>query len=115
MAEKNESIEKHAEIRPALTPDGRMNQLVSLAFDLVEQRLRDGTASSQETTSIIKWSTAREQLETERVRKELALVDAKTQQLQAQANIEKLYTEAIKAMRTYSGQDIDEEDNDESN
>ena len=37
-------------IRPALTPEARENQLISLAVDLVEQRLLDGTASSQETT-----------------------------------------------------------------
>lgn len=39
-------------IRPALTPEARENQLISLAIDLVEQRLIDGTASSQETTHV---------------------------------------------------------------
>ena len=45
------SEDKH--FRPALTPDARENQMISLAMDLVEQRLRDGTASSAETTRLI--------------------------------------------------------------
>ena len=36
--------------RPALTPEARENQLIALAVDLVEKRLIEGTASSQETT-----------------------------------------------------------------
>ena len=37
-------------IRPALTPEARENQLIELAMDLVEKRILEGTASSQETT-----------------------------------------------------------------
>ena len=47
-AESNSSTTKR--IRPALTPEARQNQLISLAIDLVEKRLIEGTASSQETT-----------------------------------------------------------------
>ena len=48
---KSISTEKSVKkIRPALTPEARENQLIALATDLVEQRLLDGTASSQETT-----------------------------------------------------------------
>ena len=97
---------------PALTPEGRENQLIALAYDLVEQRLRDGTASSQETTSILRLASVKEQLEQEKLRKELKMIEAKTQQLESQANIERLYTEAIKAMKSYSGQDEENEDED---
>ena len=98
---------------PALTPEGRENQLISLAYDLVEQRLRDGTASSQETTSILRLASIKEQLEQEKLRKELKMIEAKTQQLESQANIERLYSDAIKAMKTYSGQDGDSDDEQE--
>ena len=40
--------------RPALTPEARENQLISLAIDLAEQQLRDGTASSQVITHYLK-------------------------------------------------------------
>lgn len=51
-AESNSSTTKR--IRPALTPEARQNQLISLAIDLVEKRLIEGTASSQETTHFFK-------------------------------------------------------------
>lgn len=95
---------------PALTPEGRENQLISLAYDLVEQRLRDGTASSQETTSILRLASVKEQLEQEKLRKELKMIEAKTSQLESQANIEKLYSEAIAAMKSYAGKDEDNDD-----
>ena len=40
--------------RAALTPEGRENQLIDLAVSLVEKRLLEGTASSQEVTTILK-------------------------------------------------------------
>ena len=38
-------------LRPALTPEARENRAIALAMDLVEQRLMDGTARSEEHTS----------------------------------------------------------------
>ena len=34
--------------RPAIDPDARQNQLISLAVDCAEKQSRDGTVSSQE-------------------------------------------------------------------
>lgn len=101
------------EIRPALTPDGRENQLIALAVDLVEQRLRDGTASSQETTHFLKLASRKAKLENERAAAELELMKAKTKAIQDQADIKTLYKEAIDAMKRYSGHggDIEEDEN----
>ena len=41
-------------VRPALTPEARENQLISMAVDLAEQQLIDGTASSQVITHYLK-------------------------------------------------------------
>ena len=65
-------------MRPALTPEARENQLISLAIDLVEQRLLDGTASSQETTHFLKLATSKAKLERERFELENELIKAKT-------------------------------------
>lgn len=105
-------------MRPALTPEARENQLISLAIDLVEQRLRDGTASSQETTHFLKLASNKAKLEKERAELENELIRAKTQALRDQADMKTLYTEAIAAMRRYSGHgdssyDEDEDDYDE--
>ena len=90
-------------IRPALTPEARENQMISLAIDLVEQRLLDGTASSQETTHFLKLATNKAKLERERFELENELIRAKTQALKDQADMKVLYADAIAAMRRYSG------------
>ena len=103
-------------IRPALTPEARENQLISLAIDLVEQRLLDGTASSQETTHFLKLASRKAKLEAERQELENELIRAKTQALRDQADMKVLYADAIAAMRRYSGHGgeiIDDEESDE--
>ena len=90
-------------IRPALNPQSRENQMISLAVDLVEQRLRDGTASAQETVHYLKLASTKAKLESERAQLENELIRAKTQALRDQADIKKLYNDAIAAMRRYSG------------
>ena len=94
-------------IRPALTPEARENQLIALAVDLVEQRLLDGTASSQETTHFLKLGSTKNKLEMEKLQEENRLLKAKTEALQSSKRVEELYSEAIKAMRRYSGQGDD--------
>lgn len=101
-------------MRPALTPEAREKQLISLAIDLVEQRLIDGTASSQETTHFLKLATQKAKLEAERAELENELIKAKTQAIHDQADIKSLYQNAIAAMRRYSGHgSSDNEEGDE--
>lgn len=90
-------------LRPGLTPESRENQMISLAVDLVEQRLRDGTASAQETVHYLKLASTKAKLDSERAQLENELIRAKTQAFRDQADIKKLYNEAIAAMRKYSG------------
>lgn len=102
-------------IRPALTPEARENQLISLAIDLVEQRLLDGTASSQETTHFLKLASRKAKLEAERFELENELIKAKTNALHDAADMKALYADAIAAMRRYSGHgdDFDDDERDD--
>ena len=90
-------------LRPALNPDGRESQMIALAMDLVEQRLRDGTASSQETTHFLKLASPKNKLEQERLKLENEHLAAKTKALANAEEIKVLYEDAIKAMRRYAG------------
>lgn len=90
-------------LRPALNPETRESQMAALAMDLVEQRLRDGTASSQETTHFLKLVSSKAKLEQERLKLENELVAAKTKALANAEEIKVLYEEALKAMRRYGG------------
>lgn len=100
-------------IRPALTPEARENQLISLAVDLVEQRLLDGTASSQETTHFLKLGSVKNRLEMEKLEEENRLLKAKTEALQSAKRVEELYADAIKAMQRYSGHGEDDSEDEE--
>ena len=91
-------------MRPALTPEARENQMIALAMDLVEQRLLDGTASSQETTHFLKLGSLKATLENEKLRKENELLQAKTKSLSDSKDSKELYENAIKAFRNYNGQ-----------
>lgn len=108
---KKTSSNPSRKIRPALTPEARENQLISLAVDLVEQRLIDGTASSQETTHFLKLGSMKNRLEMEKLEEENRLLKAKTESIQSQKRVEELYAEALNAMRSYAGQVGDNDDN----
>ena len=93
-----------AKMRPALTPDAREGQMISLAMDLVEQRLRDGSASSQETTHFLKLGSSKAVLERDRLREEVKLLEAKTKALESAEEMKVLYEDAIRAFQNYNGQ-----------
>lgn len=90
-------------IRPALTPEARENQMISLAIDLVEKRLLDGSASSQETTHFLKLATTKAKLEKEILEKQKELLAAKTESIKSAKRVEELYSKALKAMQNYQG------------
>lgn len=92
-------------LRPATTPEARENQLISLAVDLAEKQLSEGTASAQVISHYLKLGSSREQLEQTRLRSENLLLEAKADAMASQKKVEELYAAALDAMRSYSGQD----------
>lgn len=92
-------------LRPGTTPDAREKQLVSLAYDLAEKQLREGTASSQVISTFLKYGSNRERLEQDRIERENHFLQIKAENMQSQQKVEELYTKAMDAFRGYSGQD----------
>lgn len=88
---------------PATTPEARENQMISLAVDLAEKQLHDGTASSQVITHFLKLGSTKERIEKEILEKQKDLIVAKTESIQSGKRIEELYINALNAMRAYSG------------
>lgn len=91
-------------IKPAVSPEARENQLISLAVDLAEKQLMEGTASSQVITHYLKLGSTKEKIEKEILEKQKELIDAKTENLKSAKKVEELYADALSAMRDYSGQ-----------
>lgn len=94
---------ENKKFRPALTPEAHEQQLISLAYDLAEQQLRDGTASSQVITHFLKLGSSREKVEQERIENENQLTRAKIDNIKSQERSEELYKAAEDAMKVYNG------------
>ena len=98
-------------MRPPITPEAQESQMISLAMDLVKQRLLDGTASSQETTHFLKLGSSKAVLERDKLLEENKLLRAKTEAIQSNQRQEELLERAMRAFKSYSGNgDMDEDE-----
>jgi hypothetical protein len=95
---------------PGRTIEARENQIISLAYDLVEDRIKKKTATSQEVSHFLKMGSVSAQLEKTKLQKENELLEAKTEALKSQKRVEELYANAMKAFRSYSGQEENPDD-----
>lgn len=95
---------------PALTPEARENQLISEAIDLAEQKILDGTASTQLLVHYLRLGSNESRLKNEKLTKENELLAAKTEQIKSQKRVEELYQKALSAMRAYGGESDDEDE-----
>ncbi len=107
---KTNNTKKQRELAPARTAEERENQLINLAVDLAERKLKDGTASSQIITTLLGLATSKAKLELERIKSDLKVAEAKVRQIELQEDSKDMYEKAIEAFKTYSGNSYEEED-----
>lgn len=93
--------------RPALTPEARENQLIAEAIDLVEQRILNGTASSQETTHFLKLGSTKAQYEKEVLKMQRDLMQAKIDNIKSYEKNEEFQQQVIEMFKKYSGEEDD--------
>lgn len=105
QSKKNIPESRRAKIRPAKTPEERENQIISLTMDLVERRIKDGSASSQELVHFLKLGSSRNSAEVEKLRRENELLAAKAQQIESAKQTEALYQSALEALKEYKPSD----------
>lgn len=92
---------------PARTRDRRVQQLVVLAEGLIEERLRDGTASPTETVAIVRLGTARELVDVERIRAQTKYLGAQEAKAQSETVREEMFTRAMDAMGRFDGSTVE--------
>ena len=96
---------------PATTLEGREDQLIAAAMDLVERRIAEGSASAQETVHFLKLGSVRNQLEQNKLKAENDMLSARVKEMESRQSTEGLYARALAAFKGYSGQeDIDLDD-----
>lgn len=103
MARESQSENGHRRRSPARTPEARENELAAAAYDLAEEQLHSGTASSQVITHFLKAGSRREEMERVKLEYETELTRVKIQAVESQQRIEELFVDAINAMRSYQG------------
>lgn len=104
-----QTTRRHA---PALGIEERENQLIAMAMDRAEEKFVNHTASDTLTVHFLRLATTRMELEKEKIRKEIAQIEAKTDAIQSMAKMEELYENAMNAMKRYGGsinQDVGED------
>ncbi len=110
---EKDSAQKYRQ-RPGMSVEARENQLISLAVNLAEKQLMEGTASSQVITHYLKLGSTKERIEKEILEKQKELIEAKTETLRSAKRIEELYSEALDAMRGYRGESEPEHNEDDA-
>lgn len=88
---------------PLLDPDAREKHLIGLATDLAEQKLRDGTASSQLILHYLQLATAKERKELAIMDRQMTLLDAKAKAYESAAKDDVGYEMVIAALKRYGG------------
>ncbi len=94
---------------PAIDPEEREKQLIALVVDDTERKIRAGKAPTAVVLHYLKLASAREKLEREKLRKEIALLETKKQVGDASLRMEELAKGAIEAITTY-GASINRDD-----
>jgi hypothetical protein len=90
---------------PARTRERRVHQLVVLAENLVEERMRKGTASPTEVVSVLRLGTATEMANLERIKAQTAYLEAQRAKAESETVREELFTKAMAAMSRYQGRE----------
>lgn len=76
-----------------------------LAMDLAMKWLSEGTAPAQIVTHFLKINSQKEQAELLKIQKEIALLEAKTEAVQAAKDQDDKYQEVIRAISAYAGKE----------
>lgn len=110
---KEELVPIDARPAPGATAEARENELIALAYDLAEQRLLNGTATSQEVVHFLKMGSIRQREELEKLKRENQLLIAKTKAIDSSTANESAYREVIDALRSYQPTQDNEDDYDD--
>lgn len=115
MARRQHDDEHSAPRRrsPARTPEERESILISKSLNLVEKQIDDGSVSATVLAQYVKLGSSREVLEQERLRSDNAVLRKKLETMEAAIDVKNLMDEALSAFKGYSGQKVDEDDDDE--
>jgi predicted metal-dependent hydrolase len=81
-------------------------------MDLAEKQMREGTASAQVITHYLRVNSPRDIAERNLMEKKEKLIETQIEAIKSSKETEKIYADALEAMRNYAGGGRDEGDSD---
>lgn len=86
----------------ATTLEAREAEMIALAYDAAEKRLREGTASAAEIVHFLKLGSTEGYYERQSLQADIELKKAKVDAIHQAETLDNLYKEAIESMKRYS-------------
>ena len=109
MAGRRKKVAKQDDVATkqpsAIDPENRLQQLSGLALDRIEERIRKGEATGAELIFIAKFADPERFFRQDKIATETELLASKKKAIDSSKNTEKLYEDAIRAMKHYQGDD----------
>lgn len=87
--------------KPASTVRGREQQLIAAAYDAVEERIRNGTATSAEYVHFLKLGSSKNELESELLRVQTELAKAKEEAIRFEKEHQIAYDKVVEVIKSY--------------
>lgn len=97
---------------PPINDESQETKLVSLAMKQAQERLENGTASSQMVTHFLRLGSIKAQVELEQLKLQNQLLEAKIKSEESGQEINRMVGEVLRALKSYSGQSFGEDDGD---
>lgn len=89
--------------REPITPEARESKVVAAAYDLAEQRILAGTASSAEIVHFLEIGSPLNKLKREKAEEEVRLLKAKRESLEAEKKSVAEMENVLAALKRYKG------------
>lgn len=90
---------------PATTLEGREEQLIMASVNLVERRIYANEASAQELVHYLKLGSVKNQLEQDKLRNEVTVLQARVREMESRGASDELTEKAYRAFRGYTGEE----------
>ena len=100
---RKDSEDMPMRLPPARTRERRVQQLVVQAENLIEERIRDRSASPTEVVAIVRLGTAQELANVERIKAQTEYLVAQRAKAESETFREEKFQEAMEAMSRYGG------------
>lgn len=102
--EEVKKVGKNQETSKPMDPRRRLDQLINMAYDSVEEDIRNKKASPAVLNQLLRMGTERDALETENLRTKSELNKSRVKEIDEKASQKQLMEEALAAIKDYRGE-----------